>query len=141
MNREGWERILVLLQEKLRDAGQDEIANLSNYEYPEGTRISIPNKKIQVIEMLNALQRDIAVRSSTTVEQSLVKLKELIGDGDSPTEAVVRLNRNEDSDDGREVIDESYEKLTGEKDAPDAIKVLDVLITEFKEISYQRDDE
>ena len=132
---EDWREIVQLIRNELRGIGQDEIADLSNYEVRNGTERKPLDPRNLAIEMLNALQRDMVVRSSATVQESLDLLGQLIDEGECPTEAVVWVDQESSLIEGR-----SYrERLDGIQGAEQADKELEQLIGQLKEIRFGGD--
>ena len=135
MNEEDWKEIVQLIQDELRGIGQDEIADLSNYEEREGTERFLPEPRYLVKEMLDALRRDMTARSSATVEKSLARMGQLIDGEKRPTEAIVWADRERSVIEGRE----PYERLDGAQGAPQAVGELEQLIGQLAEIGYGDD--
>jgi len=126
MNEEDWREIVQMIQKELRKIGQDEIADLSNYEMRDETERSLPEPRLLVKEMLDALHRYMSARSSATIQNSLDDLQELINEGECPTEVIVWADQERSAIEGRE----PRERLDGDQGATQAIK-------ELKHVIYQ----
>ena len=135
MDEEDWREIVQLIQDELREIGQSEIADLSHYENREGTERFLPASRYLVKEMLDALHREMSVRSSTTVQNSLTRLGELIDEGRQPTEAVVWVDHDRSIVESRE----PRELLDGDERVPEAVKELENLIGQLAEIGFGGD--
>ena len=85
--------------------------------------------------MLDALHREMSVRSSTTVQNSLTRLGELIDEGRQPTEAVVWVDHDRSIVESRE----PRELLDGDERVPEAVKELENLIGQLAEIGFGGD--
>ena len=135
MDEEDWRDIVQLIQGELREIGQSEIADLSHYENREDTERFLPTSQDLVKKMLDALRREMSVRSSTTVQNSLTRLGKLIDEGEPPTKAVVWVDRDRSIVESRE----PRELLDGDESVPEAVKELENLIGQLAEIDFGRD--
>ena len=135
MEEEDWREIVQFVQDELRSIGQDEIADLSNYELRDGSARRLPDPRYLVKEMLDALLREMSARSSATVQGSLAKLEQLIDEGERPKEVVVWVDSERALVEGRE----PRERLEGSEGAPQAVEELVYLIGQLAEIGYRGD--
>ncbi|WP_284180399.1 hypothetical protein [Rhabdaerophilum sp. SD176] len=135
MNEEDWREIVQLIQVELRNIGHDEIADLSNYEQRKGSERFLLPPKYLVNEMLEALRRDISVRSPSTLRQSFERLEELIDEGVRPKEAIVWFDPERALVEGRE----PQERLEGSEGASHALEDLEKLIGQLVEIRDRGD--
>ena len=124
MKQEDWPEILELIQKHLRDIGHHEIANPENYRIQSDNEQVLPEPKVQAIEMLQALRRDIAARSENVVEQSLSMLAGLIDHGEIPKQAVIR-----DAEGHSEPLDDS----PGTRAEQDLVQLIENLIRSDEE--------
>lgn len=136
MNEEDWQEIVRLIQRELTEVGLSNIADLGQYETQEGSERDLPDGKSLVELMLDALDRELSVRSDTTVRQSLFEIAEVIDEGPRPTAAVVFLGRDRSSIEGRK----EDEDLRGDKNIPAAIEELRGLVGQLREIGPKRDE-
>lgn len=135
MEEEDWREIVQFIQDELRSIGQDEIADLTNYELREGPERRLPDPRYLVKEMLEALHRELSSRSTATVQRSLAKLEKLVDEGESPKEVVVWVDGERALVEGREL----RESLEGSEGAPQAVEELEHLIGQLAEIGYRGD--
>ncbi|WP_306755242.1 hypothetical protein [Paracoccus actinidiae] len=135
MNEEDWREIVQLIQNELRSIGHDEIAELRNYEKREGSGRFLPQPKYLANEMLEALRRDISVRSPATLQRSFGMLGELIDEGERPKEAIVWVDPERALVEGRD----PRERLEGSEGAWQALKELEELIGHLIEIGDRGD--
>lgn len=137
MDEEDWREIVRIIQDELREIGHSDIADLSHYEVREDFERFLPDSRYLVKEMLDALHRNMSVRSSTTVRQSIDQLGRLIDDGVKRTEAFVWLDRERSAVEGRG----RKERLGGNEEIPKAVEDLQQLIGQLAEIGSGRDIE
>lgn len=135
MDEDDWREIVQLIQDELREVGQEDIADLSNYEVREGAERFLPEPRHLVKEMLDALRRDMAARSSTTAQKSLRRLSQLIDEGERPKEAVVLVDPDRSLVEGRE----TRERLDGTPNVSEADEDLEQLIYQLAEIGFGGD--
>lgn len=130
MDEEDWREIVQVIQEELRESSQSDIADLSYYEeIREGAERRLPDAYTLADLMLNALHRDMSVRSSITVRQSLDQIGQLIDEGERPTEALVWMDPERSVIEGRE----RGERLDGDAPTPEAVEELHQLIGQLAE--------
>ncbi|WP_170576248.1 hypothetical protein [Ruegeria atlantica] len=135
MDEEDWREIIQLIQSELRSIGHDEIADLSNYEEREGHARYLPDPRFVVKAMLDALRRDMAARSSSTVQDSIKRLGQLVDEGKKPTEAIVWLDPVRSEVEARD----HRELLVGNEAVPLALGELEELMGHLAEIGFGRD--
>lgn len=134
MDEEDWRELVRIIQDELREIGHSDIADLSHYEVRKDSERFLPDPRYLVKEMLDALSRNMSVRSSATVRRSMDQLGRLIDHGVQPTEAFVWSDREHSAIEGRE----RKERLDGDEQIPEAVEDLQQLIGQLAEIGLGR---
>ena len=132
MNEDDWNEIVQLVQEELARVGRSDIADLRHYENWDGDERGYPDARTLVKLMLDALDRELSVRSPVTISRSLSTLNEIIDAGDRPSEVVVWSDPERSAIEGRD----SRHTLIGDDRIPEALEVLRQLIGNLLEMGF-----
>jgi hypothetical protein len=132
MTRAEFQELLDDLKARLEEVGLPELADDENYLRGEGPDARLPNPRDQLLETLQAFERELALRDRRTVIEAIDRLAESL---DGPPPRAVRVVRAP-REDGPSTP--TYENLF---DAPELSELrleVDQLIAELRETPLER---